>query len=107
MKNILIDPRNYKGKSGLSGRLLIYLGLFLILCFVFFKIISIVISNNSTGFLKDLYDFSSSSAPESFIALGLVIAFFGFLFLFFSHQFSKLAEIADEIENSKEFCEEE
>ncbi len=107
MKKILINPKEYKGKSGLTGRMLIYLGVFLILCFVFFKLIPIFISGDSTGFLKNLYDFSSSPAPESFIALGLVVTFFGFLLLFFSHQFSKLAEIADEIENNEEFLEED
>jgi len=106
MKKILTTPKQYKGRSGLTGRILVYLGLFFIFIFVFFKLVSIVVSSESTGFLKSLYDISISSTPESFVALGIIIVFFGLVFLFFSHQFSKLADIADEIENSEEFSDE-
>jgi hypothetical protein len=103
MKEILQSPQKYKCRSLSFGRFLIFLGIIFIIFFVFFKIISAITGSNSTGFLKGLYDFSISTAPESIAALGLIILFFGFLLIFFSRQFAKLAEIADEIEK----CEEE
>ena len=107
MKKILTTPKQYKGRSGLTGRILLFFGLLFIAVFIFLKIISIIIGINSTGFLKSLYEISISSAPESLVALGIVFVFFSMVLFFFSYQFSKLAEIADEIENSEEFCEEE
>ena len=102
MKEILQSPQKYKGSSMSFGRVLIFLGIVFIIVFVFFKIISVIIGSNNTGFLKSLYDISISTAPESVAALGLIILFFGFLLLFFSRQFAKLAEIADEIEKCQE-----
>ena len=107
MKEILESPQKYKGRSMSLGRFLIFLGIFSIIVFAFFKIISAIADSESTGFLKSLYDMSVSTATESILALGAIILFFGFLLLFFSRQFTKLAEIADDIENNEEFCEEE
>lgn len=107
MKEILQPAQEYKGRSMSLGRVLIFLGIIFIAIFGFLKLFSIFVSSESTGFLKSLYDISISTITESFVSLGLIILFFGFLLLFFSRQFSKLEEIADEIEKSEEFCEEE
>ena len=106
MKKILTTPMQYKGRSGSTGRILLFFGLFFIFVSIFLKIISIIVGKDSSGFLKSLYDLSIGSAPESLAALGVVIVFFSLVLFFFSHQFSKLADIADEIENSEEYCDE-
>jgi len=103
MKEILKPAQEYKGRSASFGRILIFLGIIFILIFVFLIIVSIFVSGSSEGFLNTLYNLSISTVPESFAALGAIILFFGFLLLFFSRQFSKLEEIADEIENTDDF----
>ena len=106
MKKILTTPMQYKGRSGSTGRILLFFGLFFIFVSIFLKIISVFIKSNSSGFLKSLYEVSISYIPESLAALGIVIVFFSLVLFFFCHQFSKLADIAEEIENSEEYCEE-
>jgi protein-S-isoprenylcysteine O-methyltransferase Ste14 len=104
MKKIVRKPEEYKGKSGLIGRFSVSLGFLFLFIFVFLKIVSFL-AGGSTGFLKSLYDISISTVPDSFVALGAILVFFGLIFFYFSHQFSKLEKIADEIEKSEEFKE--
>jgi len=100
MKKILQTPQEYKGRSMTLGRVLIFIGIIFIVIFAFFKIVSVIASSTSTGFLKSMYEISVSTVPESFVALGAIILFFGFLLLFFNRQFSILDEIKNEIENN-------
>ena len=105
MKEIIQTPKKYKGHSSSMGKALIFIGLALVFIFIFLKIATLFVSSESTGFLKGLYDISVSNISEISISLGAIILFFGFLLIFFSRQFEKLADIADEIEKCEDLDE--
>ena len=64
-----------------------------------------VFNDDSTGFAKQLYDIATSTMPESLLSLSLISLAIGIIMYFFYYQFTKLAEIAEEIENSEKFKE--
>jgi hypothetical protein len=59
-------------------------------------------SDGSTGFMKQYYDFSGSGAPESALALAIIFLVVGIILYFFHCQFAKLSKIAEEIENGED-----
>jgi len=87
-------------KTGFTCKLTLFFGLILLLIFIFSKLIAFIAGNNSTGFLKQIYDFSQTSAPNSILAISLILLAVGVILYFFHCQFAKLARIADEIEKS-------
>lgn len=89
-------------RTGFFYKLSLFLGLLLLLVFVFLKVSSLFISSRGTGFLQLIYDFSQSSYADSIIAFSIVFLGIGFILYFFHCQFAKLAKIADEIENEEE-----
>ena len=95
----------YDFRTGFFYKLSILLGIILIIIYASLKIISTFIKEESTGWVKALYDFSQSSKSEAIIAFAIILLAVGIILYFFHYQFSKLAKIAEEIENSDE-CEE-
>ena len=92
-------------RTGIFCKLSLFLGFFLLLFYVFLKIISLFIGQNNTGFLQTIYDLSQSSVADSIIAFSIVFLGVGFILYFFHLQFVKLSKIADEIENEEEIKE--
>ena len=89
-------------KTGFLCKFFLFLGVLLLLVFVFFKVSSLFISSRGTGFLQLIYDFSRSSYVDSIIAFSIIFLGIGIILYFFHCQFAKLARIADEIENEDE-----
>jgi len=89
-------------KTGFLCKFFLFLGVLLLLVFVFFKVSSLFISSRGTGFLQLIYDFSRSSYVDSIIAFSIIFLGIGIILYFFHCQFAKLARIADEIENEEE-----
>jgi len=89
-------------RTGIFFKLSLFLGFFLLLFYVFLKIISLFIGQNNTGFIRTIYDLSQSSIADSIIAFSIVFLGVGFILYFFHLQFAKLSKIADEIENEEE-----
>jgi hypothetical protein len=92
-------------RTGIFCKLSLFLGFFLLIFYVFLKIISLFIGQNDTGFLQTIYDLSRSSVADSIIAFSIVFLGVGFILYFFHLQFVKLSKIADEIENEEEIKE--
>jgi hypothetical protein len=90
-------------KTGFLCKLTLFLGFFFLFVFIFLKITSIVISKESTGLIRQLYDLSQSGVPDSIIAISIIFLAVGFILYYFHCQFAKLSKIADEIEKSEEF----
>jgi len=94
-------------RTGIFCKLSLFLGFFLLLFYVFLKIISSFIGQNVTGFIQIIYDLSQSSIADSVIAFSIVFLGVGFILYFFHLQFVKLSRIADEIENEGEIKEQD
>ena len=92
-------------RTGIFCKLSLFLGFFLLLFYVFLKIISLFIGQNNTGFIQAIYDLSQSSVADSIIAFSIVFLGVGFILYFFHLQFVKLSKIADEIEKEEEIKE--
>ena len=92
-------------RTGIFCKFSLFLGFFLLLFYVFLKIISSFIGQNITGFIQTIYDLSQSSIADSVIAFSIVFLGVGFILYFFHLQFVKLSKIADEIENEEEIKE--
>ncbi len=92
-------------RTGIFCKLSLFLGFFLLIFYVFLKIISSFIGQNNTGFIQTIYDLSQSSVADSIIAFSIVFLGVGFILYFFHLQFVKLSKIADEIENEEEIKE--
>jgi amino acid transporter len=93
-------------RSGILCRLAVYLGIIFLTIFFILKIISIF-GQEEASIIGQIYSLSQSTYPNSFFAFSLIFFAVGVIFYFFNCQFSKLAKIAEEIENSEEFLEEE
>lgn len=93
-------------KTGFFCKLSLFLGLFLLLVYVFLKIGSFLSGEDDTSFLRVIYDISQSGLADSVIAFSIVLLGLGVILYFFHCQFAKLAKIADEIEK-EEFKENE
>ena len=90
-------------KTGIFCKLSILLGIILLTIYAFLKISSAFIKEESTGWIQNMYNFSQSSRADSIIAFSIILFAVGVILYFFHYQFAKLAEIAEEIENSEEF----
>ena len=51
-------------KTGFLCKLTLFLGIFLLIIFIFFKACSVIIGTGNSGFLGQLYDFSQMSDEE-------------------------------------------
>jgi len=91
-------------KTGFFFKLSLILGIFLLAVFFFVKTIVFFISENSQGFLKNLYDFSNSGQSESIAAFSLLLIALSVIIYAFNYQLCKLSKIAEDIENNED-CE--
>ncbi len=89
-------------KTGFFCKLTLFLGLVLLLIFIFSIISALIIGENSSGFAKQIYDFSQTYYPNSILAFSIILFGVGTILYFFHCQFSKLAKIADEIEKAED-----
>ena len=85
-------------KTGFFCKLTLFLGLVLLLFFIFSKISALIIGENTSGLTKQIYDFSQTTYPNSILAFSIILFAIGVILYFFHCQFAKLAKIADEIE---------
>jgi len=88
-------------KTGFFCKFTLFLGFVLLIIFFILKISALVIGENSQGYLKQIYDFSQTSYPNSILAISIILFGVGAILYFFHCQFKKLAKIADEIEKSE------
>ncbi len=88
-------------KTGFLCKITFYIGIILLIIFIFFKACSVIIESGSSGFLGQLYDFSQTTYPNSILAFSMIFLFAGIVLYFFNCQFAKLAKIAEEIENEE------
>ena len=89
-------------RTGYFCKLSLFLGIVLLIFYVFLKVISLVMDQNNTGFLQSFYELSQSGVADSIIAFSIVFLGVGIILYFFHIQFAKLSKIADEIENEEE-----
>ena len=89
-------------KTGFFCKISLFLGLVLLLIFIFFIVSGLIIGDNSSGFAKQIYDFSQTNYPNSFLAFSIILFAIGVILYFFYCQFAKLAKIADEIEKAED-----
>ena len=85
-------------KTGFFCKVTLFFGVILFLIFFFTKLSALIIGKNSTGFAKQIYDFSLTSLPNTILAFSILLLGIGLILYFFHCQFAKLAKIADEIE---------
>jgi len=90
-------------KTGFFYKLSLFLGVFLLIVFIFLKASSFLIGGGSSGIPQQIYDFSQTTYPESILAFSIILIAVGFILYFFHYQFGKLAKIADEIEKGEDF----
>jgi uncharacterized membrane protein len=89
-------------KTGFLCKFTLFLGIFLLIIFIFLKISSFIIGKGSSGLVGQIYDFSQTTYPSSILAFSIIFLFVGVVLYFFSCQFAKLAKIADEIEKGED-----
>jgi hypothetical protein len=90
-------------KTGFLCKFTLFVGILLLIIFIFFKVSSFIIGEESSGFVRQIYDFSQTIYPNSILAFSMIFLFVGIVLYFFSCQFAKLAKIAEEIEKGDEF----
>jgi len=88
-------------KTGFLFKFLFFLGILLLIVFIFLKVSSFFIGDESSGIFRQIYDFAQTTAPDSILAFSIILIAVSFIFYFFHSQFAKLAKIADEIENEE------
>ena len=96
---------NHDFKTGFLCKISIVIGIIFLIMFLFLKTTSLFLTEESEGFLNQIYELSQSTIPDSMIALSVILIFIGLVLYFFNRQFSKLAKIAEEIENDEDLKE--
>ena len=86
-------------KTSYLSMFFIITGIILLALYIFFKIISFVVSSSDNGVMNSLLQFSQTHHPDTIFSFSIICLAFGIIFNFFHRQFSKLADIAEEIEN--------
>ena len=89
-------------KTGFLCKLTLFLGILLLIVFIFLKVSSFMIEKESEGFLGQIYELTQTTIPDSILAFSIIFLGVGIILYFFHCQFAKLAKIADEIENEEE-----
>ena len=95
-------PVNYDFRTWLYFKLFLFFGILFSAIYVFFKIISLIIGENNSGFILELFKFSQTDILNSFLPFSIIFYAIAVIFYYFNYQFSKLEKIADEIENSED-----
>jgi hypothetical protein len=100
----MIRHRNFSAyndfKTGILYKLMIFLGIIFLVIFIFLELLK-KLSKDYSGLLKYFYDLSISNFPGIIISISILLISFGIILYFFNRQFSKLAEIAEEIDHGK------
>jgi len=89
-------------KTGFFFKLFLLIGVIFLIFFIFIRITALFIDKDSTGFAKQLYDFSQTSYPNSLFAFSIIFLAVAVIFYFFYSQFVKLAKIADEMDKEED-----
>jgi uncharacterized membrane protein len=84
-------------KTGFYSKLSLTLGIILLIIFVFFKISSFLLTKDSTGFLKSVYEISQTTTVDSIGAFSIILIAVGIIVYFLYLQFVKLDQIAEDI----------
>ena len=104
---IMFKKRYFSAKSdyktGIFCKLSFFLGIVLLILYLFFTVSSFLIGEGNSGILQQIYDFSQTTYPNSILAFSLILLAVGVILYFFHCQFAKLAKIADEIEKGEDF----
>jgi hypothetical protein len=90
------SANRYKQRSDLLFKILLFFGIILLIS----SIVLMAVSMNSS-------EIDYSGTANSVFSLSIIFLAFAVILYFFKRQFGKLAEIAEEIENSAEFSDEE
>ena len=90
-------------KTGFFFKLSFIIGVALLIIYLAIKATSFLISDKSSGFLKELYNFSISSQSETILALSILLIALSIIIYAFNFQLCKLSKIADDIENNEEY----
>lgn len=88
-------------KTGFLYKLLLFLGIFLLIVFIFLKVSSFIIGSGGSSLVGQIYEFSQTTYPNTILAFSIILLGVSAILYFFHYQFAKLAKIADEIENEK------
>ena len=92
------SAKGYRQKTDVLFKILLFFGILLLVS----SVILWVISLNSANIDPDY-----ASISNSVFSISLIFIAFAVIFYFFKKQFSKLADIAEEIENCADFSDEE
>ena len=92
------SAKQYKQRSDLLFKILLFFGIILLISSIVLMIISITSSDTGTDY---------SSISNSVFSISIIILAFAVILYFFKRQFAKLADIAEEIENNIEYSDEE
>jgi hypothetical protein len=87
------SAKQYKQKSDLLFKILLFFGIILFIGSIILMIISMTSSDAGTGY---------SSISNSVFSISIIILAFAVILYFFKRQFGKLADIVEEIENNIE-----
>jgi len=88
-------------KTGILCKFTLFIGILLLLISLFFIIASVLIGDESSGILRQIYNFSQTTIPTSLLSFSLIFIAVGVILYFFHCQFAKLEKIADEIEKDE------
>ena len=88
-------------KTGFFCKLFLLIGIILLLIFILINVTVLFVDKNSSGFARQIYDFSQTNYPNSILAFSIIILAIAVILYFFYCQFVKLAKIADEIEKEE------
>lgn len=101
----MVKKRNFSTnndfKTGSLCKLFLLIGIILLLIFIFIKVTVLFVDKDSSGFARQIYDFSQTYYPNSILAFSIIILAVAVILYFFYCQFVKLAKIADEIEKEE------
>lgn len=88
-------------KSGVISKISIILGLVLLFVYIILKILGFLLNNVEHGFIDSFYSFLVSGRLEVIAAFSVLLLAAGIIFYFFKVQFTKLADIAKDVENGE------
>ena len=88
-------------KTGFFYKLTLFLGIILLVVYIFLRLVFLISKENDEGLLGFLYNLSQSGIADSIIAFSIVFLGLGIILYFFHCQFAKLAKIADELEKEE------
>ncbi len=89
-------------KTGILCKISFFIGLILLIIFIFLKIVSFIAGSESSGFFEQIYNFSQTSSINTILAFSILLIGASVILYFFSCQFAKLSKIAEDLENEED-----